>query len=323
MRKKGMMLVAWLLFSIALTSCQSKMENINEKGNEKSYEEPDDAKIDLSNISSPERITDNSDNAGKYNNPDNAEREIKENVYLGDENYGGIRESEALQRILAKAEKINRDPVNAVLDEHTWTVKKKGVYGKKVNVQKTLENLMNASPGEKVELVVDEVKPEITSNTLEENIRFIGGYTTELLDNSESRVNNIRIACEEINYEKIQPGEEFSFNSILGRRTKGKGYRKAPIIKKTKFGPKKVYDYGGGICQVSTTIYNAAAKCGLKITERHTHSKDVKYVPKGMDATVAYGSADFRFVNNRNHPIMIRLYLEGRSLTARIVENRN
>jgi len=322
MKKKGIVLILWLLLSISLASCQSEIENSNDKGNEKTYEESDNGRIDFSNIYKPESIA--GDYGGvKNNNLDNAEKKIKENVFLGDENYGGLNESEALQRIQAEAKKINRDPVNAVFDDRTWTVKKKGVYGKRVNVQKTLENLINASPGEKVELVVDEVKPDITSKTLEENIRFIGGYTTVLLDNSESRVNNIKIACDELNYEIIQPGEEFSFNDILGRRTKSKGYRKAPIIKKTKFGPKRVYDYGGGICQISTTIYNAAKKCGLKITERHTHSKDVKYVPKGMDATVAYGSSDFRFVNNRAHPIMIRLYLEDRNLTVRIIENRN
>ena len=170
---------------------------------------------------------------------------------------------------------------------------------------------------------MEKAAPAITSSKLEKNIAVIGSYTTRILDKRDARLNNIHLAAERLDYEKVYPGEEFSFNGVLGKRTVKKGYEKAPIIIKTEKGPQKKYGMGGGICQLSSTLYNATRKSDLKITERHSHSKTVGYVPKGRDAMVAYGSSDLKFINDRSHPIMIRVFVSDNHLTVKILENRN
>ena len=80
---------------------------------------------------------------------------------------------------------------------------------------------------------------------------------------------------------------------------------------------------GGGVCQLSTTMFNAVEECGLEVTERHTHSSEVTYVPEGEDAAVSYGSIDFKFKNTRQYPIMLKVYVESNTLVVKILENRN
>jgi len=250
------------------------------------------------------------------------ERKAKEDVRLGEYEVGGLRESQILEIIESHAKKEDEEAVDAKLDENTWEVydEKKG---KKVKVDKTLEAVLNAEEGEEVRFVVEEIIPKITYDMLERNIVTIGSYSTPLLNREDNRIHNIELASEKIDYYKLEPGEEFSFNRVVGRRTEAKGYEEAPIIIRTKDGPKKDYGVGGGVCQISSTLYNAVEECGLEITERHMHSKDVGYVPRGEDATVAYGSIDFKFRNNRNHPVMIRTWVSEKSVTAKIIENRN
>ncbi len=250
------------------------------------------------------------------------ERTTRNNVYLNNENVGNLKESEVLTKVRAYAAGIDTEASDATLDSSTWKVKQ-GRVGKKVNVEKTIEAIINAPEGNKVDLIVDEELPLVTSQMLTQNIVTIGSYTTSILDKEEKRMNNIEIASEKIDGLKLSPGEQFSFNKIVGRRTEEKGYEKATIITRKDGKPKKGTGVGGGICQVSSTLFNAVDQCGLKIIERHKHSKAVSYVPKGKDATVTYGAYDFRFSNNRKNPIMIRTYLNSNTLTVKIIENRN
>jgi len=250
------------------------------------------------------------------------ERTVKDNVVLVDENVGNLKESEVLKKIQTYAQEIDTEALNATIDSSTWNVKQ-GRVGKKVNVEKTMETLISAKEGSRVDLVVEEQMPQVTSEILNNNIVVIGSYTTTILDRHSSRVNNIKLASQKIDGFKIAPGEEFSFNKVVGRRTIEKGYEKATIITRKNGKPKKGTGVGGGICQVSSTLYNAVEKSGLKIIERHKHSKAVNYVPKGQDATVTYGAYDFKFSNNRSYPIMIRTNLSNTSLTIKILENRN
>jgi len=118
-------------------------------------------------------------------------------------------------------------------------------------------------------------------------------FETELNAEAKNRVNNIRITAQELSGTVIQPGEEFSFNGTVGKRTTEKGYLVAPIIVQGK----KEKGVGGGVCQVSTTLYNAALEAGLTVTEHHEHTKDVSYVEDGQDAAVSYGSADLKILN--------------------------
>lgn len=250
------------------------------------------------------------------------ERKVKKDVYIEDRNVGGLKESEVLEIIESYARDLDKPAKDAAIDEKTWEVQP-AQEGKKVNVEKTLEAVMNAEESEKVELFMEVVKPAVTAERLQAGIVEIASYSTPLLDRSEARVNNIRLAAERIDFKKLAPGEEFSFNETVGRRTEAKGYEEAPIIIRTEDGPKNSTGVGGGVCQLSTTIYNAVEECGLEVTERHMHSKKVDYVAKGEDATVSYGTADFKFRNNRKHPIMLRVHVTGKRVTVRILENRN
>ncbi len=140
--------------------------------------------------------------------------------------------------------------------------------------------------------------------------------TTNIIDKGENRVNNILLACQKISGIKISSGEEFSFNKITGRKTAKNGYKTAPIL----VDGEKSYGIGGGVCQVSTTIYMAAISGGFKIAEHHNHSESVAYAPKGMDATVVYGVKDFRFINNTENDIYIYTWVENKKVYAKIVK---
>ena len=126
-------------------------------------------------------------------------------------------------------------------------------------------------------------------------------YTTIYDAGNYSRGTNIAIAARTINGTIILPGETFSYNGVLGNTTKEKGYQLGGAYVNGKVVPA----YGGGICQVSTTLYNAVLYANLEIVERHNHSYSVSYVPPSRDATVSYGAKDFKFKNSRTYPIKI------------------
>ncbi|MBE7033736.1 MAG: factor for cell wall maintenance or synthesis YoaR [Ruminococcaceae bacterium] len=138
---------------------------------------------------------------------------------------------------------------------------------------------------------------------------------TNIIDNGENRINNIMVACQKISGMKLSPGEEFSFNNITGRKTANNGYKSAPVL----VDGEKSYGIGGGVCQVSTTIYMAAMSGGFEITEHHNHSESVAYAPNGMDATVVYGVKDFCFINNTDDDIYIYAWVENEQVLAKIV----
>ncbi len=246
---------------------------------------------------------------------------VKKDVTLEGQDVGGFSEEDARKAIEEQAEKRDKPPVNAAVKPGTFELVR-AVKGTRVDVEATLEKLLQAEKGTDVKLQVDFVDPAVTDKMVMDSMVKIGTYTTTLYDDQESRVNNIRLASEKISKCVIPPKSEFSFNGIVGRRTGAKGYEEAPIIISTEDGPKGGYGVGGGICQLSTTIYNSALSCGLDITERHLHSKKVPYVDRGDDATVAYGKADLKFRNNRKYPIMFRITLDKDSLTVDIYENR-
>ena len=126
-------------------------------------------------------------------------------------------------------------------------------------------------------------------------------FTTIYDAGNKSRGTNISIAAKTINGTVILPGETFSYNKVLGNTTKEKGYQLGGSYQNGKV----VQAYGGGICQVSTTLYNAVLYANLEIVERYNHSYSVSYVPASRDATVSYGGKDFKFKNSRTYPIKI------------------
>ncbi|WP_413242643.1 VanW family protein [Paenibacillus sp. 1P07SE] len=130
----------------------------------------------------------------------------------------------------------------------------------------------------------------------------IGHYATYYNSRNASRSHNIDLAAKAIDGIVVFPGELFSFNRTVGIRTKSRGYRDAPIIVRGELSE----GVGGGICQVSSTLYNAADRAGLRIVERYSHSKRVPYVLAGRDATVSWGGPDFTFRNEYNQPVLIK-----------------
>ncbi|WP_010273198.1 VanW family protein [Paenibacillus senegalensis] len=142
----------------------------------------------------------------------------------------------------------------------------------------------------------------------------IGSYVTYFNSRNKNRAHNIVLAAKAINNAVLFPGESFSFNGTVGMRTAEKGYVRAPIIVRGELSE----GIGGGICQVSSTLFNAIDRAGLKIVERYSHSRHVAYVPPGRDATVSWGGPDFVFSNPYNQPILIRTWVNGGMVTVSI-----
>lgn len=156
---------------------------------------------------------------------------------------------------------------------------------------------------ETYEIPLKVTKPKVKTSDLGNKIfkQTLSKYTTIYDAGNTSRANNIAIAAKTINGTIILPGETFSYNKVLGNTTKEKGYQLGGAYVNGKVVPA----YGGGICQVSTTLYNTVLYANLEIVERYNHSYAVSYVPAGRDATVSYGGKDFKFKNTRTYPIKI------------------
>ena len=135
----------------------------------------------------------------------------------------------------------------------------------------------------------------------------ISSFTTPLVDDNKNRVTNIKITCSRISNTIVKAHEEFSFCEVAGQPSSADGYKEAHAIVDGEV----VNAIGGGNCQVSTTIYNAAKKIdGVEITERHEHGKDVGYIEMGKDATVAYDYLDLKFENNNDFDLKLQAYIK-------------
>jgi len=188
--------------------------------------------------------------------------------------------------------------------------------GRKVAQEDLYQSLVNGCPyQENIPLVIQTVQPAITQDMLQDQMpdNLWAVYST-LLTNIPDRTENVRIASSSLNGVILAPGQEFSFNAQVGPREKERGFREAKVIVGGSFEP----GLGGGVCQVSSTLYNAVLLAGLEIKERHNHSVRIAYVPLGRDATVLYGAKDFKFSNNTPGYIMIRTKLTGLQLEMAI-----
>lgn len=143
---------------------------------------------------------------------------------------------------------------------------------------------------------------------------LLAAFQTVIHDSAESRLHNINLCIKAINGVTLAPGEVFSFNSTVGERSGERGYQKAKVLIDGEY----VDDYGGGVCQVSTTIYNASLIAGLETIEHHTHDKPVNYVAEGKDAAVNYDSLDLKIKNNTNSSIKIEVSTNNSKIFASI-----
>ncbi|MNM80857.1 Vancomycin B-type resistance protein VanW [compost metagenome] len=160
------------------------------------------------------------------------------------------------------------------------------------------------------------VQPKITVDLLKkEGIRRkIVQFSTSLRTSGVGRVHNVDSAARSIDGTVLAPGEIFDYGEAIEYAEKTFGFQEAPVI----FGGRLVPGVGGGICQVSSTLYNAAVRAGLSIVERRNHSLPVSYLPKGQDATFAKGYINFRFKNTSGHHLLIRATVENRQLTVKL-----
>lgn len=154
-------------------------------------------------------------------------------------------------------------------------------------------------------------------NSINTSTNVVSTFSTPIKDNSSGRLTNISITCNTLNGTIVEPNEIFSFNELVGQPTAEKGYKEASII----IDHHTATGIGGGNCQVSSTLYNAVLNLkDLTIVERHEHGKNVGYVPEGKDATVSYGSLDFRFKNNTGKKIRIDATTDNKNVTINIIQ---
>lgn len=196
---------------------------------------------------------------------------------------------------------IYKEPKNAYFEKDPFTVYPH-IEGIDINIEETKKILEEDKEEYIIPLVI--TKPEITTDQIgtEAFPNLLGRCTTKYDESNVSRSTNLKVATKTINGKVIMPGETFSYNKTLGERTYEKGYR----LGHGYVGGRNVDMIGGGICQISSTLYNAVIYANLGIVERHPHAHIAAYLDPGKDATVSYGTLDFKFKNTRKNPIMIK-----------------
>ena len=197
-------------------------------------------------------------------------------------------------------------PVDAVMDPVTFEISPDS-FGYHFDLEAAKAALETASYEDVIAIPFRRIAPTVTMQQLSATLfcDLLGEAETPYKGNdTNNRNTNIAIACEAINGLVLLPGESFSYNDTLGERTAEAGYKEAPSY----VNGLTVDTLGGGICQVSSTLYYSTLFADLEILERHNHGYVSDYIPKGMDATVTWDGADFRFSNNTNYPIRIEAW---------------
>lgn len=208
------------------------------------------------------------------------------------------------------------EPVNASYDEETFAVTKE-TLGFGFDRKTVLEQLEQAKPGDIITVPLTDLEPPITEKLLK-SVLFsdvLGSYDSPHTADS-NRTHNLELACAAINGTIIKPGEVFSFNDIVGERTSAKGYREATAYVS---GGDLKQETGGGICQVASTLYISALQAEMEILSRAEHMYMVTYCPCGLDATIYWGSLDFKFRNTSDYPIRIEASVSNGYVHFRIV----
>lgn len=240
---------------------------------------------------------------------------VKPGVRLGRRAVGGLLESEVQTRIARLARTLYREPADATITHPEGTVVPDRP-GQRVDIPSTVARIWAADHGAQVDPDIRVVPARWRTADMHALTAEIGRYRT-WIDGSSGRYMNIEEGARRINNRILFPGETFSTLRAIGDVTKESGWHRAPVIISGSY----VDGWGGGLCQVSSTLYNAVAEARLKIVERHHHAKPVHYVPLGRDATIAWPRLDFRFQNNRTTPILVRAYVRGGALWTVILGN--
>ncbi|MBI4709444.1 MAG: VanW family protein, partial [Candidatus Portnoybacteria bacterium] len=216
------------------------------------------------------------------------------------------------------APSVNRETVNAnlALNDGKVVAFALSQNGRKLKIQESAKKISQdiLARQKEVSLIIEETKPEITTDTIDTLglTSLIGQGVSDFAGSPKNRTHNIGVGAARFNGVLIEPGQDFSFNEILGEVSAKEGYLPELVIK----GNKTIPEYGGGICQISTTLFRAAINSGLKITERYPHAFPVKYYnPQGFDATIYPPHPDLRFINDTPNNILIQSKIIGTKIT--------
>ncbi|MFT4106276.1 MAG: VanW family protein [Lacrimispora sp.] len=219
----------------------------------------------------------------------------------------------------------DKPPINSQLTgrdkkNNQW-IYSDGEPGIAVDREKAIQDIISLVQGRKfdgvVQISANSVAPSVPSAQAKQEYKVISQFETTATNN-QNRNNNINLAVQALDGLVLLPGEEFSFNKTTGNRTLERGYKPAGAYRNGKF----VEEPGGGVCQVSSTLYNAMIFAGIDATERHAHSFEPAYVTPGEDAMVSYdgySGPDLRFVNREDTSVAIRAVFENRKITISIV----
>lgn len=216
---------------------------------------------------------------------------------------------------------VNREPVNASVAtfdfnsrNFTFNSDTPGAYIDADDLyNQVIASLDSGSYNASITVEPEMILASVTKAELMNSFRRISSYTTETTSNAH-RNTNVELSANAINGRTVMPGETFSFNEATGQRTVEKGYREATAIS----GGQSVPEVGGGVCQTSSTLFNAVARANLEIVSRSPHAWPSSYVEKGMDATVNWPNLDFKFRNSSDWPIFIVAYYAKRKVTVEI-----
>lgn len=318
--------VGFLTKEEALKLIKDKNESILDESNMKLYSEDKEYNINLRDLGFYYDYTKAIDEAYAIGREGNIINRIKEIINVKKTGINIPIESKydkgRIDGIVSKiAEDINVEMKNAEFSFNNGKISvTEEVIGKKVD-EEELKNLIdnNVNALEPIKIPVEDLVPNRTKALLGRVNGVIGEYSTSFKGSSPERIENIRLSSKALSGRLIMPGETVSFNDTTGPRSKSAGYKEANVIFKGEFIPST----GGGVCQTSTTLYNALLRANLTIVERTHHSIPIRYVPLGQDAAVSYGALDLKFRNDFDFPIYIDSKIIGDRIYIYIYGDRN
>lgn len=216
---------------------------------------------------------------------------------------------------------VNRDPVNSTVQSFDFNTKTFSFTEDRPGARIDADDLYaqvcalldDGATRKELRIVPEKILAEVTRTELMNRFGLISAYTTNTTNNS-NRNTNIQLSAQAINGKTVLPGEIFSFNGATGERTAAKGYKEAAAIS----GGQSRDEIGGGVCQTSSTLFNAVVRADLEIIERNPHAWPSSYIEKGFDATVNWPGLDFKFRNNTDWPVFILAAYSNRKVTVNI-----
>lgn len=233
--------------------------------------------------------------------------------------YNENKLSEKIQNI---SDSINVDMKNAkvYISDSGNISTSSATIGKELDIASTKESIYDALKNKdfkSIDLKVNIKDPKISTEAVKSVNTLLAEFSTKFSTNNSNRVTNVVLSAKATSDVLLMPGEEFSYNNLTGKRTASNGYKDAPVI----INGKLEQDVGGGVCQVSSTLFNSVLYSGLDVTSRRNHSLKSSYVSIGRDAMVSDGGSDFRFKNPYSHPVYIKNTVSNGVITSKIYGN--